>query len=199
MPKSRPIGPPGLFALLTTLLITSAVVLTSGCARVGGQPAATPAPTATTARTLALPETVLGLPRSPKPELTRVSRSSLERLRESAADVTSSVDGAYTGRARTADAVVVSGVSGRFTDLDATLTRVLRPYPVTTFRTVEYGRFNGEARCGRGRTENKRYLTVCGWADPQTAGVVAFISARRQLELTTEFFEIRDRLDGTTG
>ena len=60
-------------------------------------------------------------------------------------------------------------------------------------------RFGGEVRCGRGRTEDKGYLTVCGWADPQTAGVVAFVSSRKQLELNTEFYAIRDTLDGTVG
>ncbi|TDB75204.1 hypothetical protein [Micromonospora sp. KC723] len=199
MPKRRPTGPCRPVALLAALVATGAVTFTSGCARVGDERAATPAPTATASRTLTLPDTVLGLPPSTRPELTRVSRSSLKRLGAEVTDVTSSIEGAYAGSARNADAVVVSGVSGTVTDREGTLTRVLRPYPITTFRTVEYGRFDGEARCGRGRTGDKHYLTVCGWADPETAGVIAFISARRQLELNTEFFEIRDRLDGTTG
>ncbi|TDC76182.1 hypothetical protein E1193_24325 [Micromonospora sp. KC606] len=198
MPKRRPTGPCRPVALLAVLVATGAVTFTSGCARVGGERAATPAPTTAAHRALTLPETVLGLPRSKKPELTRVSRSSLERLRDQVTDATSTIEGAYARSARKADAVVVSGVSGTVTDLDGALARVLRPYPVKTFRTVEYGRYGGEARCGRGLTEDRRYLTVCGWADPETAGVVAFISAHRQLELNTEFFEIRDRLDGTT-
>ncbi|MGB2571147.1 hypothetical protein ACPFP2_22265 [Micromonospora citrea] len=197
MAKRRPSGVRRSAALLGALVTTGVTVLTSGCAPVGGDRTATPAPTATAPRKLALPETVLGLPPSTRPELIQLSRSPLDRLRTEVTDPTSTVDGAYAGRARNADAVVVSGVSGTVTDPQGALTRVLSPYPVKIFRTVEYGRFAGEARCGRGRTEDRGYLTVCGWADPQTAGVVAFVSSRKQLELNTEFYAIRDTLDGT--
>ncbi|MEV4481129.1 hypothetical protein [Micromonospora coxensis] len=195
MAKRRPRGGRRSAALLGALVTTG--VLISGCALPGGERTATPAPTATAPRKLALPETVLGLPRSTRQELVLLSRAPLDRLLAEVTDPTSTVDGAYAGRTRSADGVVVSGVSGTVTDPEGALARVLSPYPVKTFRTVEYGRYGGEVRCGRGRTEDKGYLTVCGWADPQTAGVVAFVSPRKQLELNTEFYAIRDTLDGT--
>ncbi|SCG61415.1 hypothetical protein [Micromonospora halophytica] len=197
MAKRRPSGAGRPAALFSTLVTAGVVVLALGCAPVGGERTATPP--AAAPRTLTLPETVLGMPRSTSPELIRFSRSPLDRLRAEVTDPTSTVDGAYAWRRRNEDAVVVTGVSGTVTDPQGALTRVLSPYPVKTFRTVEYGRFAGEARCGRGRTEDRGYLTVCGWADPQTAGVVAFVSSRKQLELNTEFYGIRDTLDGTAG
>ncbi|MBW4703551.1 MULTISPECIES: hypothetical protein [unclassified Micromonospora] len=188
----RPVGLAGVLPAVV------AAVLVSGCAVAdAGQPA-DPAPTAA-ARTLRTPDTLLGLPRSGAPLPAGLPRFRLNELAQEASPATSTVERTY-GRGRNGpETIIVSAVSGRITDPQATLARLLKPYRIPKLRTVEFGRFGGEARCGRGRTADEGHLTACAWADPEIAGVVVFLTATKQPDRKEDFLAVRDELEQPTG
>ncbi|MEU1754627.1 hypothetical protein ABZ436_18425 [Micromonospora matsumotoense] len=213
MPKRRPAGPRrplGLadprrpagarrpLGLAGVLPAVVAAVLLTGCAVAdAGQPAG-PDPTPA-ARTLRTPDTLLGLPRSGAPLPAGLPRFRLNELAREATPATSTVERTY-GRGRNGpETIIVSAVSGRITDPQATLARLLKPYRIPKVRTVEFGRFGGEARCGRGRTADEGHLTACAWADPEIAGVVVFLTATKQPDRKEDFLTVRDELEQPTG
>ncbi|WP_328342410.1 hypothetical protein [Micromonospora sp. NBC_00421] len=216
MPKRRPAGPrrptvlTGLhtrfglagarrrFGLAGALPAVTATVLAAGCAVSDvGRPAA-PAPTPA-ARTLRTPDTLLGLPRSGAPLPAGLPRFRLNELTREAAPATSTVEGAYSRGRPAPETIMVSAVSGTIADPQATLARLLKPYQIPKPRTVEFGRFGGEARCGRGRTADEGHLTACAWADPEVAGVVVFLTATKQPDRKEDFLTVRDELERPTG
>lgn len=158
------------------LLTVAAFLLVTGCT----SPAPTPHAEASTSpsRKLYTPETLLGMPKSMSRELTAAPRSQLEKLKREVGEPTSAVGWAYGGETPDADAVFISGASGKVADPAGAVERALQPYRITNLETVDAGQAGGEARCGRGRTEDGSYLTACGWADRETVGVVAFVSSR---------------------
>ncbi|WP_346535615.1 hypothetical protein [Micromonospora sp. DPT] len=139
------------------------------------------------------------MPKSMSRVLTGVPRSRLDQLKREVGEATSAVGWAYGGETPDADVVFVSGASGRVSDQAAALDRALLPYRISTTERVEVGRFGGEARCGRGRTEDNSYMTVCGWADSETVGVVAFVSSRPQGDRTADFLSVRGELERPAG
>ncbi|MFI9641617.1 hypothetical protein ACIG87_16385 [Micromonospora sp. NPDC051925] len=176
----------------------AATVLATGCAVPDDGPAANPAPSPV-ARTLRTPDTLLGMPRSDVRLPAGLPRIRLDELTREAAPATSTTEGTY-GRGRpTPETIIVSAVSGTIADPQATLTRLLAPYRLPKPRTVEFGRFGGEARCGRGRTADEGHLTACAWADPEIAGVVVFLTAAKQPDRKEDFLTVRDELERPTG
>ncbi|WP_194821370.1 hypothetical protein [Micromonospora sp. S-DT3-3-22] len=209
MPKRRPAGPghphdprpagprrrPGPVAVLPAVVAT---VLATGCAVADVERPTPPTPTPV-ARTLRTPDTLLGLPRSGTPLPAGLPRFRLNELTREATPATSTVEGVY-GRGRpTPETIVVSAVSGTVADPQATLARLLKPYRIPKPRSVEFGRYGGEARCGRGRTADEGHLTACAWADPEVAGVVVFLTATRQPDRKEDFLTIRDELEQPAG
>ncbi len=209
MPQRRPTGPghphdprpagprrrPGPIGMLPAVVAT---VLATGCAVADVQRPTPPTPTPV-ARTLRTPDTLLGLPRSGTPLPAGLPRFRLNELTREATPATSTVEGVY-GRGRPApETIVVSAVSGTVADPQATLDRLLKPYRIPKPRSVEFGRYGGEARCGRGRTGDEGHLTACAWADPEVAGVVVFLTATRQPDRKEDFLTIRDELEQPTG
>ncbi|SCE74164.1 hypothetical protein GA0074696_0566 [Micromonospora purpureochromogenes] len=178
------------------LLVAGALMLTAGCSTASGgtDAAATPSPWPVAGRKLQKPETLLGLPSSSSRELTGVPESRLEDLKRQVGELTSAVAWAYGGETEDADAVLISGVSGTVADPAGAVSRALQPYRISDVRPVAAGPLGGEARCGRGRTEEGSHLTVCGWADPQTIGVVALVSSHPQGDLTSKFHQAREEM-----
>lgn len=193
--QAGPRRPLGLAGVLPAVVVA---VLVSGCAVADAGQSAGPAPTAA-ARTLRTPDTLLGLPRSGAPLPAGLPRFRLNELAREATPATSTVERTY-GRGRSGpETIIVSAVSGRITDPQATLARLLKPYRIPKLRTVEFGRFGGEARCGRGRTADEGHLTACAWADPEIAGVVVFLTATKQPDRKEDFLTVRDELEQPTG
>ncbi|WP_422754366.1 hypothetical protein [Micromonospora sp. WMMD708] len=198
MPKTRPAGPRHPLGRAGLLPVVVATVLATGCTVTDVERQASPVPTPV-ARTLRTPDTLLGLPRSGAPLPTGLPRFRLNELTREAAPATSTVEGVY-GRGRpTPETIVVSAVSGTVTDPQATLDRLLKPYRIPKPRSVEFGRYGGEARCGRARTADEGHLTACAWADPEVAGVVVFLTGTRQPDRKEDFLTIRDELEQPTG
>ncbi|MBO4162169.1 MULTISPECIES: hypothetical protein [Micromonospora] len=210
MPKRRPAGPRrpaarrhpaaprrplGLTGALPALV---AAALVAGCAVSDtGQPAG-PAPTPA-ARTLRTPDTLLDLPRSGAPLPAGLPRFRLDELTRQAAPATSTVEATYSRGRSGPETIMVSAVSGRIADPQATLALLLKPYRIPKPRSVEFGRFGGEARCGRGRTADEGHLTACAWADPEIAGVVVFLTPTKQPDRKDDFLAVRDELEQPTG
>ncbi|WP_329015563.1 hypothetical protein OG271_08805 [Micromonospora rifamycinica] len=198
MPNSRPAGPRRPLSVAGVLWAVAATVLATGCAAVDDERPAAPVPTPP-ARTLRTPDTLLAMPRSTVPLPAGLPRFRLDELTREAAPATSTVEATY-GRSRpTAETIVVSAVSGTVADSQATLARLLKPYRIPKPKPVEFGRFGGEARCGRGRTADQGHLTACAWADPEVAGVVVFLTAARQPDRKEDFLTIRDELERPAG
>ena len=130
-------------------------------------------------------------------EVTGDARSQLDQLKREVGTPTSAVGWAYGGETPDADVLYVSGASGTVADPSGALDRALRVYRITGIGPVDAGPLGGEARCGQGRTENGRYMTICGWADAETLGVVGFTSARPQADRTADFRAVRSALVAT--
>ncbi|MGX4658243.1 hypothetical protein ACWCHM_31680 [Micromonospora sp. SCSIO 07396] len=197
----RASGPAGLrrtLGRIGSLPAVVATVLATGCAVADVERASVPTPTPV-ARTLRTPDTLLGLPRTGTPLPAGLPRFRLNELTREASPATSTVEGVYGQGRPTPETIVVSAVSGTVADPQAMLDRLLKPYRIPKPRSVEFGRYGGEARCGRGRTADQGHLTACAWADPEVAGVVVFLTATKQPDRKEDFLTIRDELEQPTG
>ncbi|GAA3763666.1 hypothetical protein GCM10022379_34260 [Micromonospora maritima] len=123
----------------------------------------------------------------------------MEQLKREVGQPTSAIGEAYEDGSPDGDIVFVSGASGTIADPVAVLDRALRPYRITKAAAVDAGALGGEARCGRGRTEDGGYLTSCGWADGETVGVVSFASSKPQADHTADFLAVRDVVSRPVG
>ncbi|MFY1680126.1 hypothetical protein ACN265_01125 [Micromonospora sp. WMMD730] len=193
-----PVGPRRLLGRIGLLPAVVATVLATGCAVADVERTSAPTPTPV-ARTLRTPDTLLGLPRSGTPLPAGLPRFRLNELTREATPATSTVEAVYGRGRRSPETIVVSAVSGTVPDPQAMLDRLLKPYRIPKPRSVEFGRYGGEARCGRGRTADEGHLTACAWADPEVAGVVVFLTATKQPDRKEDFLTIRDELEQTTG
>lgn len=141
------------------------------------------------------------MPKTDKRALYHAAKSHLDQLKREVGQPTSAVGWAYGGETEDADMVYISGASGKITDPAATVERALEPYRIGNLETVDAGELGGEARCGEGRGEDPRgpgsYLTVCGWADKETVGVVAFFSSQSQDDRTAELLMVRSAISPT--
>ncbi|MEU1889148.1 hypothetical protein [Micromonospora sp. WMMD987] len=198
MPNSRSAGPHRPVSLAGVLSAMVATVLATGCAAIDDERPAAPVPSPP-ARTLRTPDTLLTLPRSGARLPAGLPRFRLNELTREATPATSTVEATYGHSRPTVETIIVSAVSGTVADPQATLDRLLKPYRIPKPRTVEFGRFGGEARCGRGRTADEGHLTACAWADPEVAGVVVFLTATRQPDRKEDFLTIRDELERPAG
>ncbi|MCO1593959.1 hypothetical protein M8C17_02160 [Micromonospora sp. RHAY321] len=124
--------------------------------------------------------------------------SLLEKLKREVGNPTSAVGWAYGGETETADAVLVTGASGTVADPAATLRRVLTLYGRVETKPVDAGKFGGKAGCGQGLAELGGYMTICGWADKETVGIVAFVSDLPQGDPTDDFLTVRSELERPT-
>ncbi|NES26559.1 hypothetical protein GCE86_29115 [Micromonospora terminaliae] len=183
-------------AATAAALATAALLSAAGCTTT--EPAAEPSAPASTSqppqRKLSTPDTLLGMPKSMSRELTGGARSQLDQLKREVGAPTSAVGWAYGGETPDADVVYVSGASGTVTDPSGALGRALKVYRITGTEPVDAGPLGGEARCGQGRAEDGSYLTVCGWADAETLGVVGFVSTRPQADRSADFHAVRSAL-----
>ena len=198
MPKRRPAGVRRPSALGGTLPVVAATLLGAGCAVSDVGPVASPEPSPP-ARTLHTPATLLGLPRSAGRLPAELPRFRLNELTARVSPATSTAEATYGGGRPDTETIVISAASGTDADPEATLTELLLPYRLPKVRTVELGRFGGEARCGRGRTADAGHLTACAWADPQVVGVVVFLTAAKQPDRKADFLTIRDELERPAG
>ncbi|MGC4811161.1 hypothetical protein ACLQ29_11600 [Micromonospora sp. DT228] len=119
----------------------------------------------------------------------------MDELKREVGEPTSAIGWAYGGETPDADAVLVTGASGSVRDPAATLERVLGLYGRVETQAVDSGQLGGRAGCGHGRPEHGGYMTLCGWADSETVGIVAFVSDRPQGDLTTDFLTVRGELE----
>ncbi|KAB1909243.1 hypothetical protein [Micromonospora sp. AMSO31t] len=126
--------------------------------------------------------------------LTGDARSQLDQLKREVGTPTSAVGWAYGGETQDADVLYVSGASGTVTDPSGALERSLRVYRISGTKLVDAGPLGGEARCGQGRAEDGSYMTICGWADAETLGVVGFTSSRPMADRTADFHAVRGAL-----
>ncbi|MFJ6196000.1 hypothetical protein [Micromonospora sp. NPDC092111] len=196
MPNRRPARP----STLVGGVLTAATILATGCAVPDtGRAVSAPTPSAAPGRKLRTPDSLLGLPKSMDRAATSVPQARLEEFKREVGEPTSAIGWAYGGGTRAQEMIMVSAASGRIPDPEGTLTRALRPYQISKVKTVEIGRFGGEARCGRGRTEKGDHLTVCGWADPEIVGVVVFLSAAKQDDRKADFLTVRGELERPAG
>ncbi|WP_157779098.1 hypothetical protein ACN27B_19215 [Micromonospora sp. WMMD754] len=147
---------------------------------------------ASPSRKLSAPTTLLGLPKTTSRGLYGAAIQQLEQLKREVGQATSAIGEAYEDGTADGDIVFVSGASGTIGDPAGVLERALRPYRITKVTAVDAGALGGEARCGRGRTEDGSYLTTCGWADRETVGVVSFTSSGPQTDHTADFLTVRD-------
>ncbi|MFI7209927.1 hypothetical protein [Micromonospora maritima] len=190
----------------TTAVLAAALLLGAACTSPAPGPrAASPASTAPTSasappsRKLSAPTTLLGLPKTTSRELYGAAVQQLEQLKREVGQPTSAIGEAYEDGSPDGDIVFVSGASGTIADPAAVLDRALRPYRITRATAVDAGALGGEARCGRGRTEDGGYLTSCGWADGETVGVVSFASSKPQADHTADFLAVRDVVSRPVG
>jgi hypothetical protein len=181
-------------ALTVALTASVTVLLAAGCTTTEPAPSAGPSTSPSPQRKLSTPDTLLGMPKSTSRELTGAARSQLDQLKREVGTPTSAVGWAYGGETPDADVVYVSGASGTVSDPSGALGRALGVYRITGTEPVDAGPLGGEARCGQGRTEDGSYLTVCGWADAETLGVVGFTSTRPQADRTADFHAVRSAL-----
>ncbi|MEU7841720.1 hypothetical protein AB0B39_12270 [Micromonospora sp. NPDC049114] len=183
-------------AAALSLAAAATLLLSTACTALAPTvptPASTPSP-----RQLQTPETLLGKPKNMSRGLTNRPISLIEKLKQEVGTPTSAVAWAYGGETETADAVLVTGASGTVDDPAATLKRILTLYGRVETKAVDTGQFGGEARCGKGRGERGGYMTICGWADSQTAGLVVFVSDLPQGDPTVNFLTARSELERRT-
>ncbi|MCW3816202.1 hypothetical protein ONA91_17300 [Micromonospora sp. DR5-3] len=178
------------------LLTVTTLLAASACTSPASPRPAEAGPSPT--RKLYTPETLLGMPKTKIRGPYNEARSQLDQLKREVGQPTSAVGDAYGGETPDADMVFISGASGTITDPAGAVERALKPYRIGELETVDAGELGGEARCGRGRTEDDSYLTTCGWADRETVGVVAFVSSRPQGGRSAEFLTVRRTLSHPT-
>ncbi|PGH45855.1 hypothetical protein COO58_16530 [Micromonospora sp. WMMA1996] len=184
---------------MTISLLAAALLLAAACTSpapgtdVGSSASAPPASaSAPPSRKLSAPTTLLGFPKTTSRVLYGAAIQQLEQLKREVGQATSAIGEAYEDGTPDGDVVFVSGASGSIADPAGVLERALRPYRITKVASVDAGALGGEARCGRGRTEDGSYLTTCGWADRETVGVVSFTSSRPQPDHTADFLKVRE-------
>ncbi|MFI7074814.1 hypothetical protein [Micromonospora sediminicola] len=184
---------------MTTSLLAAALLLAAACTSPApgtdvASSASTPPASASAppSRKLSAPTTLLGFPKTTSRVLYGAAIQQLEQLKREVGQATSAIGEAYEDGTPDGDVVFVSGASGSIADPAGVLDRALRPYRITKVTAVDAGALGGEARCGRGRTEDGSYLTTCGWADRETVGVVSFTSSRSQTDHTADFLTVRD-------
>ncbi|MFI7217962.1 hypothetical protein [Micromonospora maritima] len=179
---------------IAVVVLAAALPLTAGCGT--SEPEVPPAPAAAAPpspvlRTLQMPDTLLGLPRNMDRGAVGSAQRHLETLKREVAPATSAVGWAYGNDGADADMVFITGVSGTVTDQQGLIERSLQPYRIKSHEPVDAGELGGTARCGHGRFGEESYLVACAWADPQTVGIVAFLSSRPQGDRTTQLLEAR--------
>ncbi|MGC1212189.1 MAG: hypothetical protein WA890_13095 [Micromonospora sp.] len=135
------------------------------------------------------------MPKSLDRQLRNAAQSQLDQLKRQVGEPTSAIGWAHGGETLDANALFVSGASGKVADPADAVDGALRPYRITNIETVDAGELGGEARCGQGRTEDGSYMTTCGWADRETIGIVAFVSSRPQGDRTADFLTVRGQLE----
>ncbi|QLQ36555.2 hypothetical protein [Micromonospora robiginosa] len=184
-------------AAVLTFLLPAAAACTSEAATPPSTASTASAPPSPDIRTLRMPETLLGLPKSMDRVTTGAAKQHLDTLKREVAPATSAVGWAYGDNGPDADMVFITGVSGTVTDQNGMVERSLQPYRIKTHKPVDPGELGGTAHCGQGRTEDESYLVACAWADDQTVGIVAFVSSRPQGDRTAQFLEVRRAMTET--
>ncbi len=129
--------------------------------------------------TLRTPDKLVGFTKST--DATRQATAE-ELKRQLAADVSggsSSVAAFYEDPADPKKIVMVYGVTGKISspakELDEVFNGSANGLGTTDVRAVDAGPLSGEARCGKGRTENLD-LIMCAWADHGSVAAVVFFN-----------------------
>ncbi|WP_433345032.1 hypothetical protein [Micromonospora sp. CA-111912] len=190
-------------ARFAAALALSGVLLTTGCARltddVGRRLADRPSPTPAAEMRLDAPDVLLGWPQSLDRRIRESAESAMGHFKQLLDGDTTSAVGTAWAPLEGGSALMVSGVSGRVRDPQATLDRVFAGLPkVSDVQPVPPGPLGGVAACGSYSTED---LTAhaCAWADNGSFALVSMLNLPAGKRPEERLVEVRGTLEHAGG
>ncbi|WP_229400981.1 hypothetical protein [Micromonospora okii] len=179
------------------------VLLATGCARLsddaGRRPAEQPVPTPAVEVRLDAPDVLLDWPQSLDRHLRGPAEKNMGQFRQFLDGDTISAVGTAWAPVKGGAALMVSGVSGRVRDPQATLARVFSGLPkVSDVRAVPPGPLGGVAACSR-YSSNGLTAHACAWADSGSFALVSMLNLPAGKRPEERLVEVRGALEHAGG